>query len=117
MASEYPELQIRPSDGWARIPRYWLPEGLWTTSEAEVAFRFPARLPGEAPYAFWVRMPFALRDSGHVHNAEHTTTPFGGEWLQFSWAPSSWPLGATADSGSSMVTFVRSFADRLTEGA
>lgn len=115
VASAYPDLEVH-SDGWARIPAYPIPGGLWTVEVAEVAFRFPENLPGEAPYAFWVRPPLVLRSGATVQNVTMASTPFGDGWQQFSWSTEPWQPGATPSDGSNMLHFVRSFATRLGEG-
>lgn len=117
VASAFPDLEVRPTDGWARIPRYPVPDEHWTVADAEIAFRFPEGLPGQAPYGLWVRPPLALKSGGTVQNVTMTTTPFGGEWMQFSWHVDPWRPGATAGDGDNVLHFVRSFARRLAEGA
>jgi hypothetical protein len=117
VASAYPDVEVRPSDGWARIPSYPVPPGHWTVDRAEIAFRFPDELPGQAPYGFWVRPVLALKAGGEIRNATVSSNPFGGEWQQFSWSVDPWQPGATASEGSNMLHFVRSISQRLSEGA
>jgi hypothetical protein len=117
VASEHPDLELRPSDGWARIPSYPLPNGVWTARVAEIAFRFPEGLPGQAPYGFWVRPFLTLASGATVQNATPAPTPFGEDWMQFSWSADPWHPGATAAAGSNMLKYVRSFSQRLAEGA
>ena len=116
VASAFTDLQVRPADGWARIPTYDVPPGLWTPIEVELAFRFPDGLPAEAPYAFWVRPPLVRIDGATIQNATQASTPFGEGWQQFSWSADPWQPGATPEGGSNMLHFVRSFPGRLTEG-
>lgn len=115
VASAYPDLEVNP-DGWARIGRCPIPGEIWTVDLAEVAFRFPPNLPGEAPYGFWVRPPLVLRSGAAVQNVTMASTPFGDGWLQFSWSAEPWQPGAAPSDGTSMLHFVRSFATRLSEG-
>lgn len=77
----------------------------------------PGGLPGQAPYAFWVRGGLALSGGAQPTNYTFpsTSTPWGDEWGQFSWQPASWAPGPQPGQGTTMVDFVRSFADRLRE--
>lgn len=118
LMAAYPEMEWRPHDCWARIARYPVPSTIWTVDSTEVAFQLPAQLPGQAPYGFWVKPDLTLRSGGAINNYSYpVVTPFGPGWGQFSWAPDTWRPGATAREGTSMLDFVRSFADRLREGS
>jgi hypothetical protein len=112
--SRYPDLEFREEDGWARIPAYAIPPG-WQVEIAEVAFLFPAGLPAQKPYGFWVRPPLELPDGGAPSNATPgPENPFGTGWQQFSWDV-DWAPGAEPTSGTNMLDWVRSFAQRLRE--
>ena len=63
VASAFPDLEVRVADGWARIPAYPIPSSVWTADEADVAFRFPEGLPGQAPYAFCVHPALVAKES------------------------------------------------------
>lgn len=84
VASAFPSLEVRPADGWARLPDYPVPAG-WTDDATEIAFNFPADLPGAAPYAFWIPPALRLARGGQLNNATSSTPPFGSEWIQPSW--------------------------------
>jgi len=116
LIAAYPEMEWRPQDRWARIPKYPVPAPVWTGDSIEVAFQLPAQLPGQAPYGFWVRPGLELRGGGAINNYSYpVATPFGAGWGQFSWTPEIWQPGPTARAGTNMLDFVRSFADRLRE--
>lgn len=117
VASAFADLEVRPADGWARIPVYAVPAELWTPTEVEIVFRFPDGLPAQEPYAFWVRPPLALNNGATIQNTTEASTPFGDGWQQFSWRLDPWQPGATPEMGSNMLHFVRSFSARLAEGS
>jgi len=118
LMAAYAEMEWRPLDLWARIPRYPVPATIWTVSAAEIAFQLPAQLPGQAPYGFWVRPGLALRAPCPINNYSHpVTTQFGPGWGQFSWACETWQPVRTPREGTNMLDFVRSFSDRLRQGA
>jgi hypothetical protein len=113
--SAYPDLEVKP-DGWARIPAYPCPEEIWGLTAVEVAFSFPAGLPGQPPYAFLVR-PGLTRPGGVDNYSYPVTVPgFGEGWGQFSWSPEDWRPGPDVKRHSNMLDFVRSFAERLAQG-
>ena len=43
--------------------------------------------------------------------------PFGGSWLQLSWSPETWFPEVDVRKGSNLLAWVRSFSERLKEGA
>ena len=122
LRSTYPDLEYRLVDGahWVRIPAYPVPGG-WAyqgtaITEAEIAFQVPGQA-GQAPYAFYVRPAFTLASGSAPSN--HTaaaTTPWGGDFAQFSWSPNEpWIPKAEIRAGANMLNFARSFGDRLGE--
>lgn len=117
VAGTHPDLEVRPSDGWARIPRYPIPAGVWTADVAEVAFSFPEGLPGQGPYGFWVRPFLALIDGSAVQNVTPASTPFGDGWMQFSWSADPWLPAGSPSAGSNMLAYVQSFSLRMAEGS
>jgi Prokaryotic E2 family E len=113
LRSQYPELEFRDEDYWARIPRYELPEG-WAHQVAEMAFQVPRELPGQQPYGFWVRPLLMLPTGAAPENSQGpVSTGFGEGWQQFSWAPEVWRPAAQTRGGSNLLDFVRSFRRRL----
>lgn len=111
----FPDLDFRHDDLWARIPAYPVPEA-WGREAVELVFQAPRDIFGQQPYGFWVRPPLELPGGGPPTNTSGpVATPFGDGWQQFSWAPDAWQPGAEPRSGSNLLDFVRSFAQRLAE--
>lgn len=114
----YPDLEWRPGDHWVRLPACRLPDQVWTVDVVELAFQIPQNLPGQAPYGFWVRPGLTPMSGGTITNYTYpVNTPFGEAWGQFSWAPEEWRPAANVRAGTNMLDFVRSFDERLQEGA
>lgn len=116
----YPDLEFIEDGRWVRIPRYRLPTNVWSLEgDVEVCFQVPEQLPGQAPYGFYARPELCLvAGGGRPNNYEYpASTPFGGEWGKFSWSPEVWQPAAEPAAGSNLLNFVRSFSDRLREGA
>jgi len=120
LKTAYPALEsVEESDFiWVRIPSYPVPYRLWGRRNLEIAFRVPKQ-PGEAPYAFWVKPNLISANRPSIANYSHpSSTPFEGEWGQFSWSPlTTWIIKNDIREGSNMLNFARSFADRFKEGA
>lgn len=113
----YPDLEWHPDSLWVRIPSYVLPIGIWKLTEVELAFQMPANLPGQQPYGFWVRPGLELADGRPPNDyTPGVSTALGNGWGQFSWSPETWQPQAEITTGSNMLNFVRSIADRLREG-
>jgi hypothetical protein len=118
LRTAYRDLEYRQEAGvhWVRISSYAVPEG-WSHAEVEVAFQVPGSI-GQAPYAFRVRPGLRLEGGGQINNYTYpVTTPWGDDWGQFSWSPVTWVPKEDIRAGANMLNFVRSFADRLREGA
>lgn len=105
---------------WFRIKRYAFPPG-WTKDGLpveleQVLFNANSSYPTGDPYAFWT--PTGLKFNDQVPEAgEVSNSAFGGQWLQFSWAPDgTWRAGSTVKSGSNLTDWAKSFAKRLAEG-
>lgn len=115
LKTEYPDLEHR-RDGdvdWVRIPSYPVPNEVWGRDAVEVACHFPAQA-GQAPYAFRVRPGLSLPGGGTPSNYGYPmTTPWGSDWGQFSWSPTTWVPAASLHAGANMLKFVHSFAERL----
>jgi hypothetical protein len=114
----WPELEYREEGHWVRIPRYLVPGDIWKVTEIEVSFQIPENLPGQAPYAFYVRPDMVLRDGRGPKDYTNPANaqPFGEGWGKFSWQLEPWLPTADPARGSNMVNFVQSFANRLREG-
>jgi len=119
LRSFYPNLEYRAEGHWVLLPRYGVPtEGQWTTSEVAVAFQMPVGLPGQAPYGFYVT-PALVHSTGTAPQhaaAANEAVPWAGAWIKFSWSPESWQPTADMRSGSNMLQFAISVADRLRQG-
>lgn len=103
---------------WVRLSEYRIPLDLWTPDVVEVCFQLPPGLPAQAPYAFHVRPRVALVSGATIRNYTYpTATPYGDGWGTFSWQLTEWRPGAEPCSGTNMLDFARSIADRFREGA
>ena len=114
LRSVYPDLEYKQVDGvhWVRLQAIEIPVG-WSHQRVDVAFRIPGSA-GQAPYAFLVRPCLTLQDGSAVDRYTcPVATPWEGEWGQFSWSPEGWVPTTDIRTGSNMLTFVRSFDDRL----
>lgn len=113
---EYTE---KDDERWVRIPAYQLPVG-WlhggaSIAQVEVAFQIPLQA-GQAPYAFYVRPALELEGGAVVGSyTSPAATPWGEDFAKFSWQPDTWAPKTNVHVGSSVVTFTRSFAERLGE--
>jgi hypothetical protein len=116
----YPRAEWRASTsgGWIRLPEYLLPPGLWGVNLCDVCFEVRGSYPGEAPYGFYVATGLRTGGQRPQNYDEPATTPFPGTWGRFSWSvDGAWMPRADVVSGTNLTTFVRSFRDRLLEGA
>lgn len=109
-------------DDWFLIPRYRSPQG-WTRASASVVeipitFFVTTAHPMSKPYAFMV--PHDLRWGATVPNnagGVSKAPPFSAQWMQLSWDVEDWKPHAEIAKGSNLLTWARSFANRLKEGA
>ena len=112
----YPDLELRegpPMTG--RLPAYPVPSG-WGVERVELVFQVPSEFPGQEPYGIWIRPALVLPNGSAPSNTSPpVATAFGEGWQQFSFAPERWAPGATPQAGSNLLTFIRSFGDRLRE--
>jgi len=119
----YPDVEHSHIAGedWFRIPRYCFPPGWCIDSEpvstAPIAFKIVAAYPAGEPYGFFT--PAKANFNGQAPNnaAPASGVPFGGDWHHFSWAPDGWSPTNEVRMGSNLLVWVRSFAQRLAEGA
>ena len=118
LRNRFPGMVFLEDGLWCRLPGYVVPGEHWVEETTDVAFRIPAAIPGQDPYAFWVAGGLTPREAGTAigNYTFPTPTGFGGDWGQFSWAPNGWHPGAIAESGDNMVRWVGTFAHRLLEG-
>jgi hypothetical protein len=109
-------------EDWFRIP-YGIPNG-WllngtAVTEIPVAFLIKGDYPGGAPYGFLTPAGLTFRGAPpQSTGARPKPVPFPGDWLHFSWQPESgWQPSDDPPKGSNLVSWARSFAARLREGA
>jgi hypothetical protein len=111
----FPDAELHADGQTVRIPAYPLDRSIWGLTSCEVAFAIA--LPGQPPYAFRVRPGLSLITGAQIQNYSYpVTTAFGSDWGQFSWSPEIWTAADDAKMGS-VLSWARSFADRLAEGA
>ncbi len=104
--------------GWVRLPNFKIPNDKWMKDNDDFCFQIPTGYPGQPPYGFYVKG--GLKPKGNNQNpsnyAEAKDTPFGGMWGKFSWqVDGEWQPTADVRSGSNLISFIRSFNDRLSE--
>lgn len=119
LRSVFPNLDCSPDRRFVRLPGYGVPAaGIWKSDRVTLALQFPAGYPGQKPYGFFVNPPLELLSGGTIANVTPSTEPpWPGPWLKFSWDPPEWQPTEDVYSGSNMLNFVLTFADRLREGA
>lgn len=112
------DLDYAPNGHWVRISSYEIPFDVWSPRVVAVAFQVPARIPGQAPYGFWVSPGIGRTDGQAVLNYTFPdpAPPFDGPWGKFSWQLPDWRPGAMPQDGSSMLDFARSIASRFGDG-
>lgn len=117
LRTRWPELEYREQGRWVLLPRYSLPETC-VQEEVDIAFQIKAGHPGDAPYAFYVRKPIALKNGGGFNKTtDANDPPFSGDWLKFSWRPESWQPAADVREGSNLFNWALTFRERLEQGA
>ncbi|MET7281868.1 hypothetical protein ABZS29_26780 [Kribbella sp. NPDC005582] len=117
LRTQWPDLRYlaEPSGHWVLLPDWAMPHG-WSIALVDVACQIPAT-PEQPPYAFYVNSPnLTFNGSQPGSWTPSAAVPFAGAWSVFSWAPEVWQPSAGSHLGPSMLTFARSFADRLGEG-
>lgn len=118
-AIEYAEFN---GEDWFKLPDYPLPPG-WQIGDVAAAtvtllFKLGATYPTAHPYGFMIPAGANFTGTPPTNTAAAPAGPFPGSWLLFSWQPDgNWQPGAEAASGSNLLSWVRSFAQRLKEGA
>lgn len=119
----YPDIEHREQGGedWFRIPRFAFPAG-WQIGEkpAEkepVVFKIVASYPAGEPYGFAAPTGINFKGIAPKDTGSAISPPFDGSWQHFSWAPDGWTPSADAAAGSNLLAWVRSFTQRLKEGA
>lgn len=120
----YPDIEHveHAGEDWFRIPQYAFPAG-WCIGQtsievAPIVFRISAAYPTAEPYGFLAPAGINSRGVPPGNPGGAIVVPFAGAWQHFSWAPDgSWAPADDVWSGSNLVSWARSFAHRLNEGA
>ena len=120
LRKHYPNLEYREEGRWVRIPSYPLPAG-WNGARTDVAFQIKVEHPAAPPYGIYVPAGLRYNNSVPSNYTENVSPapPFGGSWGIFSWYPEDGQWRPTADlmTGSNLLNWARSFANRFREGA
>lgn len=123
LRKHYPDIEHKEDSGedWFRLPRYPFPTG-WQIGDkpieaAPVAFKIVASYPTGEPYGFAAPGGINFKGTPPQQTGSAVSPPFEGSWQHFSWAPDGWAPTADAAAGSNLFAWVRSFAQRLKEGA
>lgn len=120
----YPEVEHLESNGedWFRLPAYPFPDG-WrmgdnTIEKCPVVFKLTATYPTAQPYGFMAPNGINFKGAAPGNSGLVPISAFPGTWIQFSWQPDgNWEPKSEAVGGSNILSWVRSFAQRLKEGA
>jgi hypothetical protein len=119
----YPDVEHREHGGedWFRIPLYPFPAG-WQIGEVpiekdQLAFKIVATYPIGEPYGFAAPAGINFKGTPPNNAGSAVSTPFGNSWEQFSWSPDGWAPSSDPATGSNLLAWVRSFTQRLKEGA
>ncbi len=104
--------------GWIRLPNFKIPKDIWIKDFEDVCFQIPNGYPGQPPYGFNIKGGLKLKGNNQnpSNYAETIETSFGGMWGKFSWhVDGVWHPTDDVRSGSNLISFIRSFNDRLKE--
>ena len=122
LRSHYQEVEYFEEGQWVMIRNYLVPSELqWNKEKVDVCFQIPTGYPGCPPYGFYVPSNLLFEDSPPKNNYNlnpPVRPPFEHTWGFFSWInDSTWRATADLVSCSNLTNFVRTFADRLKQGA
>jgi hypothetical protein len=112
----------KDGEDWFRIPAYPFPPG-WRigkepTAALPIVFKVTAAHPGAEPYAFLTPSDINFNGLPPGNSGPSSGSPFAGSWHQFSWSPDgTWTPTSEISRGSNLLTWVRSFSERLKQGA
>jgi len=123
LRERFPDIEHLEHGGedWFRLPAYAFPPG-WgikdePISEAPVVFKVVATYPTGEPYGFAAPAGINFRGKPPQNTGSPIAYPFAGEWQHFSWSPDGWHPTSDVEKGANLLAWVRSFAQRLKEGA
>ena len=118
LRSNFPELEYVADGKWVLLKNQDVVGEGWDHATVDICFQIPDQLPGQQPYGFYVHPALGRTDGATISNyAFPAPTTFGPDWAKFSWQLLEWNPAADVIAGTNMVNFVRSFRDRLMEGA
>lgn len=118
LRTRYPDLEFREEGQWVLLPKYNAPDGLWSCLWPDICFQIHSAYPGQKPYGFYVRLPFALLSGTEILNVTPSEEPpFDGAWLKFSWDAPDWHATDELQAGSNLLNWALTFRKRLEEGA
>ncbi len=109
-------------EDWFRLPSYPFPAG-WQVGSAPItsgaiAFRIGAAYPSGEPYGFYAPAGINFEGCAPSNPGSGVNPPFAGAWQHFSWAPDgTWAATADVRRSSNLLSWARSFGQRLQEGA
>ena len=120
----YGDVELREAGGedWFKLPPYLLPEGWLIDGERKTAvpivFLIKADYPSNSPYGFLTPAGLTCKGAmpGNTGGAP-AGVPFDGDWMLFSWHCEDWQASGEPSQGSNLLTWCRSFKERLDEGA
>jgi hypothetical protein len=109
------------TEDWFLLPNFRVPDG-WRIGteeigETHVCFSINAGYPTATPYGFLMPAGINFRGMAPGNTGSSATPPFPTHWQHFSWQPEQWFPNADVNRGSNLLIWVRSFTDRLKEGA
>lgn len=118
LRKRYPNLEYKEEGQWVRIPAYPLCEG-WSRTSTDVVFQIPVGYPGTSPYGIYT--PSGLKFNGSPPDNYTDPAPnrptFEGTWAIFSWQiDGQWRATSDLLTGSNLLNWVLTFADRFREG-
>jgi len=123
LRQHYPDVQHIEAGGedWFLIPNFPFPSG-WKIGDkpvetAPVTFKIVAAYPSGEPYGFATPAGINFKGSPPGNTGSAVTPPFKGAWQHFSWAPEGWTPTNDVTKGQNLLSWVRSFTQRLKEGA
>lgn len=119
LRKHYSRLEYRDEGRWFYIPGYPLQEG-WNRHHTDVAFQVSVGYPAAPPYGIYVPAGLTYKDQlpSNYNAAAALQPPFEGKWGIFSWTPNDGQWHPTAElvTGSNLLNWVASFAERFKEG-
>lgn len=116
----FPETIAQEIDGncWFRIANFVIKGDLWDKQRADACFEAKVSYPSTPPYSFYIQggLRTKVTNERPKDYEEPAQTPFEGIWGRFSWQHENWCPTDDLVSGSNLLNFVRTFADRIGEG-